>query len=127
MTTDVRVTELAHVRNGGGGSPPYPASVVYFDHQPGDATRYELLAVDLGGKGIHLGRLGYIGQNAVVVICGMGDGRAYLFSRGDTISEFYVAEKFGLSNEHTIHHITELVARAIHGEVVGCRHEVAGS
>ncbi len=109
-----------------GARTEWPASIVanatYFDHQPGDGTRYEILAVELF-KGLHLGRLGYVSQDAIVIVCGMGDGRAYLFQGGDTVSEFYIEEKFGLKNPHTVHHITELVAKAISGTVAGCTHE----
>lgn len=95
----------------------------YIDHQPGDGTRYEVASFSIS-KGMHLGYLGYVSNDAVVVVCGMGQGRAYLFRRGDTVSEFYIEEKFGLTNPHTVHHITELVARAIEGMVVGCEHQV---
>ncbi len=95
-------------------------TVTYMDHQPGDGTRYEITAIDVGGR-LRLGQLGYVSQDAVLVISGMG-GRAYLFSRGDDVSEFYVEEKFALTNPHTVHHITELIARAIDGRVVACDH-----
>ena len=108
-----------------GSSGHFDATAEYFDHQPGDGTRYEILAIDLGDRAVHLGRLGYVSDGAIAIICGMGDGRAYLFHQGDDVSEFYIKEKFGLANPHTVHHITELVAAAINGRVVGCEHEGA--
>jgi hypothetical protein len=115
----IHITEAGHTDGGVWKD----ASVLYFDHQPGDATRYEILAVDLKGKGIHIGALGYVSNNAIVVVCGMGgEGTAALFKRGQQVAEFYVAERLGLKNPHTIHHITELVAKAISGEVVACEH-----
>lgn len=100
--------------------------VTYMDHHPGDATRYEIAVVDVGGR-LHLGALGYVSQDAVLVVCGMaGKGTAMLIRRGDDLAEFYVAEKLRLDNPHTVHHITELIARAIDGRVVGCPHEVRG-
>lgn len=97
------------------------ADVTYVDHQPGDATRYEILAVDLKGGRLHLGELGYVSSDAVLVVSGMG-GRAYLFSRGDDVAEWYVEEKFRLNNPHTVHHISELIAKAIGGHVIACDH-----
>ncbi len=102
------------------------AAVTYLDHQPGDSTRYEIVAVDLAGGSLHLGDLGYVSQDAVLVVCGLG-GRAYLFRHGDDVAEWYVEEKLGLKNPHTVHHITELIANAIGGNVVACDHDqVAG-
>lgn len=114
---------MIHIEENGrtGSSGKFTVTAEYFDHQPGDATRYEILAVALG-RGIHLGTLGYIAKDAVVVVCGMHPGRAALFDRGQTLGEWYVAEQFGLTNPHTIHHVTELVAAAIGGTVAGCEH-----
>lgn len=117
----MRVTEAGST----GGGIWQDAKTLYLDHQPGDATRYEILAVELG-HAQHLGQLGYVGHDAILVVAGNG-GRAYLFHKGDDISEDYIEEKFALTNPHTIHHVAELVARAISGSVVGCAHEVRRS
>ena len=93
--------------------------------QPGDGTRYTLFAFYApDGKGANgAGDLGSVSKDAVFIISGMGR-MAYLFQIGDAVSEDYVAEKLKLTNAHTIHHITALVAEAISGAVVGCQHTV---
>lgn len=127
MTIDpetITVTELEHVHQTRREAFGTEAKVKYYDHQPGDATRYVLIAFDLQGKGAAMsGVLGYVSKDAVFAICGM-TGYAYLFQKGDNISEYYIEEKFGLRNPHSIHHYAELVADAIEGTVVGCRHNV---
>lgn len=115
---------MIHIREQGSTEESYFDNVTAFkvDHQPGDSTRYEIFVVDLAGAGLHLGDLGYLSKDAVLVICGLG-GRAYLFQRGDDIAEWYVEEKLGLTNPHTVHHVTELIAKAIGGNAIACDHE----
>jgi hypothetical protein len=118
----VKIIELKHLNNTRREAAGSEAEVRYFDHQPGDGTRYVMIAFDLKGKGLAMnGVMGYVGKDAVVAVCGM-TGRAYLFHKGDMVSEFYISEKFGLTNEHSVHHYTELVAEAIGGVVI-CQHK----
>lgn len=97
------------------------SATTHYVHQPGDMTRYEIVAVELRDGGLSFGNLGRVSRSPVLVICGR-TGKAYLFEAGDDIAEWYIEEHFELTNPHDIHHFTELVAQAIGGRAIACDH-----
>lgn len=81
---------------------------------PGDMTRYDLVAVKFHSIG-GLGNMGFVQGPAWFLTCCM-TAKSYLFADKDSVSEFYVGEKFGLTNPRSIKVYTELVNEILGGK-----------
>lgn len=82
------------------------ARTVRYESQPGNCSRYVILATPV--RDVECGTLGSV-SDGWLIVC--GNGRSYLFGVDGYLSTEYVQEKFGLRDADA-EHVANLVRKA---------------
>jgi len=110
-------------RYGLGGHPDAPDAMRLGIYQPGNGTRYTVLAMRWSAPPptstvypltpVSLGELGYVPNGWLVVICMSVPGKAYLLADSGFLATSYVMSHFKIDSEEDANHITHLISRLI--------------